>query len=99
MIVGEVGCGGGASYQFFCFLESAFCLTDGSLAWLAAQLGYLIKLLLQVGLHKTKLGGVALKELRAGICVERVGHDGRQFKRGMGLQCGNEVPVGEEGDG
>lgn len=68
-----------AAHQLFCFLEGALCLADGSFAWLAAQLGYLIKFLLQVCLHETELSGVAFEELGASVCVEGVGHDGRWF--------------------
>lgn len=62
------------THQLFCLLEGPLRLADGGLARLAGELWYLVQLLCQVGFHEPELGGVALKKLRAGVGVERVGH-------------------------
>lgn len=68
--------GGWATDQLFCLLECPLGLADGGLSRLTAQLGYLVQLLLQIGLHEPELGRVALEELRPGVGVERIRHDG-----------------------
>lgn len=75
--------GGGAregirgTYQLVGLLEGPLRLRDGRLARLARQLGDLVELLLQVGLHDLELCLVRGEELGAGVGVERVRHVAR----------------------
>lgn len=82
-----------ATDQLFCLLESPLGLADGGLSRLTAQLGYLVQLLLQVCLYEPELGRVALEELRPGVGVEGIRHDGGVRRVRKRQRSGRGEPV------
>lgn len=85
---------GTGTHQLVGFLEGALGGGNGGLPRLAGQLGDLIELLLEVGLHDLELPLVRGEELGAGVGVEGVGHLERFPERaggskgiGAGREC------------
>lgn len=63
------------THQFHRFVEYLLCIGDGGFPLLAACLGDLVQLLVQVCLHQLQLVLVAGEHLRAGVCVHGVCHN------------------------